>query len=152
MNSGFRSMHPAVALLYYAGTLLFAVVVFHPLFLATEIVGLLVLLLLQGQGRKLVRGLPFMLLMAASVAVLNPFFSHRGAHILFYWLDQPITLEAVLYGLMMMTVLLTIFIWFISYNYTVTTDKFMYLFASAAPRTALLVLMAIRFVPYSGGG
>lgn len=47
----------------------------------------------------------------------------------------------------MMTVLLTIFIWFISYNYTVTTDKFMYLFAAAAPRTALLTLMALRFVP-----
>jgi energy-coupling factor transport system permease protein len=147
MNSGFRSMHPSVALLYYAGLLLFAVLVFHPLFLATEIAGLLVLLLLQGQGRLLLRGLPVMLLMAASVALLNPLFSHRGAHILFYWLDQPVTLEAVLYGLMMMAVLLTVFIWFISYNYTVTTDRFMYLFAAAAPRTALLTLMAIRFVP-----
>ncbi|ETT52329.1 energy-coupling factor transporter transmembrane component T [Paenibacillus sp. FSL P4-0338] len=147
MSSGFRSMHPVVALLYYAGLLLFTLMIFHPLFLATEIAGLLVLLLLQGQGRLLVRGLPFMLLMTASVALLNPLFSHRGAHILFYWLDQPITLEAVLYGLMMMTMLLTIFIWFISYNYTVTTDKFMYLFAAAAPRTALLTLMAIRFVP-----
>ncbi|WP_052429338.1 energy-coupling factor transporter transmembrane component T [Paenibacillus borealis] len=147
MNSGFRSMHPAVALLYYAGLLLFALLGLHPLFLVTEIAGLLALLLLQGQGRLLLRGLPFMLLMAGSVAVLNPLFSHRGAHILFYWLDQPITLEAVLYGLIMMTVLLTIFIWFISYNYTVTTDKFMYLFAAAAPRTALLTLMAIRFVP-----
>ncbi|MFD2875261.1 hypothetical protein ACFTAO_03675 [Paenibacillus rhizoplanae] len=68
------------------------------------------MLLLQGQGRLLARSLPFMLLMAASVALLNPLFSHRGAHILFYWLDQPITLEAVLYGLMMMTMLLTIFL------------------------------------------
>ncbi|NOU83442.1 energy-coupling factor transporter transmembrane protein EcfT [Paenibacillus sp. LMG 31459] len=147
MNSGFRSMHPAVALLYYAGLLLFALLGLHPLFLVTEIAGLLALLLLQGQGKALLRGLPFMLLMGGSVAVLNPLFSHRGAHILFYWLDQPITLEAVLYGLIMMTVLLTIFIWFISYNYTVTTDKFMYLFAAAAPRTALLTLMALRFVP-----
>lgn len=147
MSSSFRSMHPAVALLYYAGLLLFALLVFHPLFLAAEIAGLLVLLLLQGQGKLLLRSLPLMLLMAASVAVLNPLFSHRGAHILFYWLDQPITLEAVLYGLMMMLVLLTVFLWFISYNYTVTTDKFMYLFATAAPKTALLTLMAIRFVP-----
>lgn len=78
MSSGFRSMHPVVALLYYAGLLLFTLLVFHPLFLATEIAGLLALLLLQGQGRLLVRGLPFMLLMAASVALLNPLFSHRG--------------------------------------------------------------------------
>lgn len=78
MSSGFRSMHPVVALLYYAGLLLFALLVFHPLFLATEIAGLLALLLLQGQGRQLLRSLPFMLLMAASVALLNPLFSHRG--------------------------------------------------------------------------
>ncbi|WP_438498179.1 energy-coupling factor transporter transmembrane component T [Paenibacillus sp. IHBB 3054] len=147
MNSGFRSMHPSVALLYYAGLLLLAALLFHPLFLVTEIAGLLGLLLLQGQGRKLLRGLPFYLLMAGSVAVINPLFSHRGSHILFYFMDQPITLEAVFYGLMMMTVLLTIFILFISYNYTVTADKFMYLFAGAAPKTALLTLMTIRFVP-----
>ncbi|MHA6532903.1 energy-coupling factor transporter transmembrane component T [Paenibacillus sp. BAC0078] len=147
MNSGFRSMHPSVALVYYAGLLLFAVLVFHPLFLATEIAGLAVLLLLQGQGRQLLRGLPFYLLMAGSVTVLNPLFSHRGAHILFYFMDQPITLEAVLYGLMMSAVLLTLFVLFISYNYTVTADKFMYLFAAAVPRTTLLTLMALRFVP-----
>ncbi|WP_379154312.1 energy-coupling factor transporter transmembrane component T [Paenibacillus sp. sgz5001063] len=147
MNSGFRSMHPSVALVYYAGLLLFATLLFHPLFLATEIAGVTLLLVLQGQGRGLLRGLPFYLLMAGSVAVLNPLFSHRGAHILFYFMDQPITLEAVLYGLMMMMVLLAVFILFISYNYTVTTDKFMYLFAKAAPRTTLLTLMTMRFVP-----
>ncbi|MNC27863.1 Energy-coupling factor transporter transmembrane protein EcfT [compost metagenome] len=62
-------------------------------------------------------------------------------------MDQPVTLEAVLYGLMMMSVLLTVCILFISYSYTVTTDKFMYLFAAAAPRATLLTLMALRFVP-----
>lgn len=140
-------MHPAVALLYYGGLLLFTALLFHPLFLLTELAGLAGLLLLQGQGKKLLRGLPFYLLMAGSVAVLNPLFSHRGARILFYLWDQPITLEAVLYGLMMMLVLLTIFILFASYNYTVTTDQFMYVFAAAAPKTALLTLMALRFVP-----
>ncbi|WP_342564433.1 energy-coupling factor transporter transmembrane component T [Paenibacillus sp. FSL R7-0345] len=147
MSSGFRAMHPAVALLYYAGLLLFAALLMHPLFLITEFAGVIILLLLQGQGRQLLRGLPFYLLMAGSVAVLNPLFSHRGAHILFYLWDQPVTLESVLYGLIMMLVLLTIFVLFISYNYTVTTDKFMYAFAAVAPKTALLTLMALRFVP-----
>ncbi|QQZ63440.1 hypothetical protein JI735_13830 [Paenibacillus sonchi] len=59
MSSGFRAMHPSVALLYYAGLLLFATLLFHPLFLATELAGLILLLVLQGQGRQLLRGLPF---------------------------------------------------------------------------------------------
>jgi energy-coupling factor transport system permease protein len=147
MTSGFRSLHPVVALLYYVGLVLFAALLFHPVFLVTELAGVLGLLLLQGQGKLLLRGLPFYLLMAGSVAVLNPFFSHRGSHILFYFMDQPVTLEAILYGLMMMLVLLNILIIFVSYNYTVTTDKFMYLFSAVAPKSALLTLMTIRFVP-----
>ncbi|MCL6601739.1 MAG: energy-coupling factor transporter transmembrane protein EcfT [Paenibacillus sp.] len=147
MNSGFRSLHPSVALLYFVGLLLFATLLFHPLFLLTELAGVLGLLLLQGQGRHLLRGLPFYLLIAGSVVLWNPLFSHRGSHILFYAFDQPITLEAVLYGLMMMLVLLTITFVFISYNFTLTTDKFMYLFGTVAPKSALLILMSIRFVP-----
>ncbi|WP_410513642.1 energy-coupling factor transporter transmembrane component T [Paenibacillus sp. BR2-3] len=147
MNNGFRSMHPSVVLLYYAGLLLFATLLFHPIFMLTELGAVIGLLILQGQGRILLRGLPFYLLVAGSVAMWNPLFSHRGSHILFYFLDQPITLEAVLYGLMMMLVLLTIMVIFTSYNVTLTTDKFMYLFGTVAPKSSLLVLMSIRFVP-----
>ncbi|WP_379132171.1 energy-coupling factor transporter transmembrane component T [Paenibacillus sp. sgz500958] len=146
-RSGFQSMHPSVTFVYYAGLLLFTALLFHPLFLFTELAGVLVLLLMQGEGRRLLSGLPFYLLIAGSVAVWNPLFSHRGSHILFYFLDQPVTLEAVLYGLMMMLVLLTIMFVFTSYNHNVSADKFMYLFGRLAPKSALLILMAIRFVP-----
>ena len=147
MSSGFRSLHPSAALVYFVGLLLFATLLFHPLFLLTELVSILALLILQGLGRQLLKGLPFYLLIAGSVVVWNPLFSHRGSHILFYAFDQPITLEAVLYGLMMMLVLLTITFIFLSYNFTLSTDRFMYLFGTAAPRSALLILMSLRFVP-----
>lgn len=146
-GGGFRSLHPSVALLFYSGLLLLTALLVHPVYLLTGLLALTALLVMQGQGGRLLRGLPFYLLMAGSVAVLNPLFSHRGSHILFYLWDNPITLEAILYGLLMMLVLLTLFILFISYNYTVTADKFMYLFAGIAPRSALLTLMVLRFVP-----
>ncbi|WP_052410076.1 energy-coupling factor transporter transmembrane component T [Paenibacillus durus] len=145
--SGFRSMHPAVAALYYAGLLMFTLLLFHPVFLVTETLVLLGLMLLQGQGRRIAGSLAFCLIIAVPAALLNPLFSHRGAVILFYFMDQPITLEAVLYGLMMMALLIAVFVIFLSYNYTVTPDKFMYLFASAAPKSALLALMTLRFIP-----
>jgi len=147
MNSGFRSLHPSVTLLYFVGLLLFATLLFHPLFLLTQLATVIGLLLLQGQGRSILKGLPFYLLLAVSVVLWNPLFSHRGSHILFYAFDQPITLEAFLYGLMMMLVLLTITFVCIAYNFTMTTDRFMYLFGTVAPRSTLLLLMAMRFVP-----
>lgn len=85
--------------------------------------------------------------MGGLVAVLNPLFSHRGRHILFYFMDQPITLEAILYGVTMMLSLLCILLAFVSFQQIVTTEKWMYLFSRVAPRTALLTSMSIRFVP-----
>ncbi|WP_151733201.1 energy-coupling factor transporter transmembrane component T [Paenibacillus tengchongensis] len=146
MRGGFGAMHPAVALVYYMGLLLFALLQLHPVFVLTQIFGLVLLTALQGQAR-LLRGILLFLPVALSVALLNPLFSHRGSHILFYLWDRQITLEAVLYGLMTMTLLLAVFILFISYNYNVTADKFMHLFAGLAPKTALLLWMALRFVP-----
>lgn len=147
MSGGFRSLHPAVLLVYYAGLLVFAAVLFHPLFLGTILASTLVLFIMQGEGRRLLRGAPFYLLIAGSAVLLNPLFSHRGSHILFYLFDQPVTLESVLYGLMTGMTLLSIFLVFGSYGLNLTTDKFMYLFSAAAPKTALLTWMTLRFVP-----
>ncbi|SEU01323.1 energy-coupling factor transporter transmembrane component T [Paenibacillus sp. NFR01] len=147
MTGGFRAAHPAVAMLYFAGMLLFAALLLHPVFLLTALLGLTALVLAQGLGPNLLRSLPFLGLTGVSVAVLNPLFSHRGSHLLFYSFDQPITLEAVLYGLLMMMVLWLVMVLFISYNATVTPDKFLYLFGGIAPQATLLLLMALRFVP-----
>lgn len=145
--SGFRDLHPVVLILYYAGLLLAAALLRHPLYLLTVLLAAGLLLLAQGQKRKLTRTLPFVALVAGGAMLINPLFSRRGSHILFYFLDRPVTLEAVLFGLISGTALAAMLVVFVAYNYTISMDKFMFLFASVAPRTALLVLMAVGFVP-----
>lgn len=147
MNGGFASLHPLPCFVYYVGVILFSMLLFHPVFLATAIVIIIWLTILHNSGKKLRRLLPFYILMGGLVALLNPLFSHRGRHILFYFLEQPVTLEAVLYGITMMLSLLTILITFVSYHSIITTDKFMYLFSTITPKLSLLTLMTIRFVP-----
>ncbi|WP_310550995.1 energy-coupling factor transporter transmembrane component T [Paenibacillus glufosinatiresistens] len=144
---GFRSLHPAVCLLYYAGAAGLAMIMLHPVFL---LAGALIAALaagLLGDGPRLRRALPWYLLMSGAVAIINPLFSHRGRVILFYFRDQPITLEAILYGVTAMLSLLCLLLAFLTFQSVITADKFMYLFGSALPRTALLALMTIRFVP-----
>ncbi|MED4731064.1 energy-coupling factor transporter transmembrane component T [Aneurinibacillus migulanus] len=147
MNGGFASLHPVPCMIYYAGVILFSMLLFHPVFLLTAVVVIVMLNLLHNSGNQLRRLLPFYLLMGGSVALLNPLFSHRGRYILFYFLDQPITLEAIIYGVTMMLSLLTILLTFVSYHHVITTDKFMYVFSVIAPKVALLILMTMRFVP-----
>lgn len=147
MNSAFGSVHPVTSFSYYAGVITFGMLLFHPVFLLTSLAAITVIIVIHGEGKRLIKLLPYYVLMGGLVAVLNPLFSHRGRHILFYFMDQPITLEAILYGVTMMLSLLCILLAFVSFQQIVTTEKWMYLFSRVAPRTALLTSMSIRFVP-----
>ncbi|MEV5028884.1 energy-coupling factor transporter transmembrane component T [Paenibacillus sp. LPE1-1-1.1] len=147
MNNAFFSAHPITSFCYYAGVIAFGMLLFHPVFLVTSIAALTAIIVIHGEGKRLLKLLPYYALMGGSVAVLNPLFSHRGRHILFYFMDQPITLEAILYGVTMMLSLICMMLAFVSFQQIVTTDKWMYLFSRVAPRTSLLTSMSIRFVP-----
>lgn len=147
MNNAFSSIHPITSFSYYAGVITFSMLLFHPIFLMTSLAAITAIIVIHGEGKRLLKLLPYYVLMGGSVAVLNPLFSHRGRHILFYFMDQPITLEAILYGVTMMLSLLCILLAFVSFQQIVTTDKWMYLFSRVAPRTSLLTSMSIRFVP-----
>jgi energy-coupling factor transport system permease protein len=147
MNTAFGSVHPITSFSYYAGAIAFSMLLFHPLFLVTLLALVTLVIIIHGEGKRLLKLLPYYVLMGGAVAVLNPLFSHRGRHILFYFMDQPITLEAILYGVTMMLSLLGILLAFVSFQHIVTTDKWMYLFSRVLPRTSLLTSMSIRFVP-----
>ncbi|WP_088042316.1 energy-coupling factor transporter transmembrane component T [Bacillus sp. EAC] len=147
MKSGFISLHPLVCFFYYVGVFLFAMIFFHPLFLLTAILFMIGLNFTHDGGIKLRGLLPYYLVMGGSIAICNPLFSHRGRVILTYFMDQPITLEAVFYGVTLMLSLLLILLTFLSFQQIITTDKFMYLFSGIAPKTALIAFMSIRFVP-----
>ncbi|MEK0313425.1 energy-coupling factor transporter transmembrane component T [Cohnella sp. 56] len=148
MNAGgFAGLHPLVCFVYYAGMILLGLTLSHPIYQLASLGLLTALLLLQRQGRALARALPYYLLVGGLFALVNPLLSHRGRHILFYLWDQPITLEAVLYGAMMMMTIFAVLLMFVSYRIVMTTDKFMYLFSAVLPQTALHAWMTLRFIP-----
>ena len=145
--SGFYSLHPAVAFTFYVGFFLFSMLFLHPVFLMAALVTVILLNFLHDKGRSLKRSLLFYVITCLFIGIINPLFSHRGAHILFYLFDQPVTLEAVLFGFVMMLSILIILIGFLSFNLIINESKLMHLFSSITPKAALLVIMAIRFVP-----
>lgn len=147
MTSGFRGLHPLPCLLYYIAVMLLAMLLLHPLFL-TPAIGLLIAVSVRYEPPgKLLRIVGLYLLVGLVLFLLNPLFSHRGEHILFYMWDQPITLEAVVYGLTIALSTLTLFFAFLSFRHVLPGDKFLYLFGRLWPTGALLAVMALRFVP-----
>lgn len=147
MNRGFASLHPAPCFLYYVGLVILVMIIYHPLFLLLALCSQILLNIMQDGGRKLKESARFYIFFGLFIALINPFVSRRGQNVLFYFMDNPVTLEAVVYGIAMMMSLLTVLIAFVSYNMVITPDKFMFLFSSILSKTAFMAMMAMRFVP-----
>lgn len=144
---GFNSLHPAVCFLYYIGLFIISMLFMHPYFLLLALLSVILLNFFHNQGKEIRKGAKFYIFIGVVILIINPLFSHRGVTILFYLFDQPITLESIMFGFLMMLSIVTILIAFLSFNFIISEDKFIYLFSSFAPKTALLIMMAFRFVP-----
>jgi energy-coupling factor transport system permease protein len=147
MLRALHSLHPFTSFCYFIGFAALSMNLLHPVYLLTGLIGMTVLNYFIDRGRQLRSFLPFFLLTGIAVGLANPLFSHRGRIILFYFMDQPITVEAILYGCVMMLSLLSILVCFLAYNQVMSSGKFLFLFSKAFQKVGLLVMMSVRFVP-----
>ncbi|MBO5364028.1 MAG: energy-coupling factor transporter transmembrane protein EcfT [Clostridia bacterium] len=147
-NHAFKACHPLVNLLYFVCVIGFSCFSMHPVCLGLSLIcGVLYLTLLKG-GAAVWGNLVFLLPMAAVMAVMNPLFNHQGVTILWYFPGgNPLTLEAVLYGVLAAGMVLSVLLWFSCLRQVMTDDKVVYLFGKGAPALSLVLSMTFRFVP-----
>ncbi len=139
----FSKCHPAVNFLFFLGAIVCGVVIQHPAYLAAGLLcGGSYYLLLHRPG-KLLRLLPVFLLVAA----MNPLFNTQGQRVLFQVFGRPYTLEALLYGMALGAMFVTMLLWFGCYNRVLTGDKFTSLFGNLIPALSLVLVMVFRMVP-----
>lgn len=151
MENGFRGLHPFILLAYYVFIAVLIMIYNHPVFLVTTLV-LLIFVNLSHDGGKALKKWSFsLIIMGLIFALMNPLFVSRGTHILFYLGHRQITLEALMYGLYMSLMLMSIIVLFVSFNYVLNGNKFLYVFSKIVPRTAFLLMLTIRFVPLLKG-
>lgn len=100
----------------------------------------------EGLGRSYL----FYFLIFLLTTLTNPVFSHNGVTVLFVVNDNPVTLEAVLYGVMTGFMILSVILLFRVFSSIMTADRLMYVFGRAFPKFGLLVSMALRFIPLFG--
>lgn len=146
--SEFKRLHPLINLIYFLSVMCFCYVFMHPGISGTALTAAIVYSFML-KGRKVVRFfltalLPIMIV----TAVLNPLFSHEGISVLAYMPSgNPITLEAVCYGISAAAVLGAVLSIFSCFNEIMTSDKLLYIFGKISPSLALLLSMVLRFVP-----
>lgn len=148
MQTAFQNSHPAVNFLFFVSVIVYGMVFFHPVLLGIAFVSSFAYSLYLC-GRKTAKMFVcFLLPTLLFVAGVNTLFAHYGVTALYILPNgNRITLEALVYGLVTGSMVVSVFLWFTCYNRVVTTDKFLYLFGKRLPQAALLVSMTLRFVP-----
>lgn len=148
---GFSSCHPAVSMLYFISVLLITMFTANPLLIALALLGGIVFIAMLQPIRKVASELALALPLFAAVCVINPLISHNGATPLFFLNGNPVTLEAILYGVYIAAMLAAVIYWFQCFHLIMTSDRLLFLIGTAAPKIALLLCSAMRFIPLFKG-
>lgn len=144
----FKNYHPLVNFIYFLAVIGLSMFLMHPFCLTISLFASFVSSILAKGRRAALFGVLGILPLMIGTALLNPVFNHQGVTIISYLPDgNPLTLEAVIYGIAAASMLGSVICWFSCYNYVMTDDKFMYLFGKTIPSLALVFSMTIGFVP-----
>ena len=143
----FSAYHPAVLLLYFLAVLLVAMFTQNPVLLTLALLGGISFCTLLEPSKDFWRNLAFYVPLFLMIAVTNPLFSHNGVTPLFFLNGNPVTGEAILYGLDIATMIVAVMIWFKCYNHIMTSEKILFLFGKWIPKLSLLLSAALRFIP-----
>ena len=145
-QDAFSRCHPAVNFLFFAGAIGFGVVVMHPAYLLASLAaGMCYYLLLH--GKKGLHMILALLPLALFMTFINPVFNRYGSHVLFLLFGRPYTLEALLFGVVLAGMFMSMMLWFGCYNKVLTSDKFICLFGSLMPAISMMLVMVLRLIP-----
>ena len=145
----FAEHNPIAVAVYYlaaAGVCMFTM---DPVVLLISLIGALVSLAVTGLTRQWRMHL-YSLALFAVMALVNPLISHNGVTVLFVMNHNPVTLEALLYGIAASGMIVTVMTWFRAFTAVMTSDKLLYIFGALSPKLALMLSMALRYVPLFG--
>lgn len=142
----FETFHPIVLFSFFVATIGLSMIFMHPVYLAITIfsaISLNIALRRQLFFKDWKLYVPLFFLMA----IINPMISHNGQLVLLYVNGNAITVEAILYGIAIATMIVAIMLWFSCYNVMMTSDKFIYLFGKVSPSLSLTLSISLRLVP-----
>ncbi len=141
---GFESINPIVLFGYFALSAAICMFSLNPIFAATALVGALINFIFLSKKAKLTTELGFFMLFLI-MALINPLFVRNGMTAVLFINGNPITLEAIFYGIFSSAAIVALIYMFRLFSALMTEDKLLYVFGSAFPRLSLVLSGALRY-------
>lgn len=145
----FKDFNPIAVFIWFAAALTVTMFFSDPVIVALSFFGAAALLFCLSGPKELKYVLLFLLLVPV-MAVINPIFNHRGETVLFVINDNPVTFEAFFYGVYSSLMIVAVLCIFRALTKIMTSDRLLYLFGSFSPKLALILSMALRYIPLYG--
>lgn len=139
-------LNPIVTFIYFSSVLIIAMFMMNPFLQTLALIGG-VLYFIKINSSSLKGEIGFAVIFFLLVSLTNPMFSHKGATVLFFINQNPITLESFLYGIGLGIMFVAVIFWFKCFNRVITDEKLVYIFGSISPKLALVVSSSLRFIP-----
>ena len=142
----FSELNPLAVTVYFFCVTGIAMFSSYPLLMIAALLGGVIFFIVRN-GSSHARSHIFFLLLFIILALANPLMSHNGVTVLFVMYDNPVTLEATLYGLNSAAMIVGVLYWFRSFTQIMTSEKLLYITGALSPKLSLVLSMALRYVP-----
>ncbi|HBT64183.1 MAG TPA: hypothetical protein DEB10_05935 [Ruminococcaceae bacterium] len=142
----FSTFHPVSFLIYFICVIVIVMFAGNPVFYILSLIGAVGFYAFQAK-RRFWHDLLFYILAFIIIALANPLLSHKGMTILFFLNDNPITFEAIAYGVALAAMMIATLCWFQSFSVIMTSDKLFHLFGRAVPGLSIILSSALRYIP-----
>lgn len=146
---GFGRFNPVSVCGYFLCTAGLAMFFPHPALTALSLLGAVTLFFVEFPRKNPLSHL-YCLGLLAVMTLINPLFQHNGKTVLLIVNDNPVTLEALLYGLNAAVSVVSVIYWFRVFTNLMTSDRLLYLLGRLSPKLSLILSMALRYVPLFG--
>lgn len=143
----FDSYHPTINFIYFTAVISMSICFDHPVFLILSyVMSYAYSVKLYGKKAALLNLLSIPLTIC--FAWFYSYYNHFGVtHIAQNFTENYITLEAVIYGLVIGVKISSVVMWFECVFEILCTDKIIYLFGRLSPRLSLFISITLRMVP-----
>ncbi len=146
-TSAFGRLHPVPVLIYFLSVIFITMFSSEPVILAVSLVGGALFCACVQSAKQTRSDIGFYFPLFVLISVTNPLFSHDGVTPLFFMNGNPVTLEAVFYGVDIAAMMIAVLIWCKCFSVVMTTDKTLYLLGGAVPKLSLVLSVSLRYIP-----
>ena len=143
----FQNVHPLITAVYFLALFLITMFTSDPIIELLSLSGAILFCMTLTDKREKISDLRFYIPIFILITLTNPLFSHNGKTPLFFMNGNAVTKEAIIYGMALAGMIISVMLWFKGFSYVMTSDKLIYLFGRLIPKISLVISVALRYIP-----